>query len=79
MKDGHSWRPRIGDLISQAIGYRAGRTTVGHSRYPIDFFSGLTTHRRLDIHQRRLARSKTRTVGRVETRRWYDPKEEVDP
>jgi len=40
MKDGHSWRPRIGDLISQAIGYRAGRTTVSHSRYPIDFFLG---------------------------------------
>ena len=46
----------------------------------VDFFARLMARRWLDIHQRRLARSETHTIGRVENPHgWHDSKEEMDP
>ena len=78
MRGGRSWRPRIGDLISLAVGYHVGRTMVSPSLDPIDFFLNswhvggwiYTNDAWLDPRPAPSEEWKTATGGMTRRRRW---------
>ena len=78
MKAGHSLRPRIGDLISRVVGYRAGRMMVSLSLYLVDFLLDsqhvggwiYTNDAWLDPRPAPLEEWKTPAGGMTRRRRW---------